>query len=90
MTSIAVAAPSRLATDAALSVAHAGGSAVDAAIAAVMVAYVTEPGIVSALGGAFVNVWAADGSPVVIDGNCEMPGHGLPRSASARGCGRWR
>ena len=85
MTNIAVAAPNRPATDAALAVAQAGGSAVDAAIAAVMVAYVTEPGIVSALGGAFVNVWSADGSPVVIDGNCEMPGRGLPRERFGQG-----
>ena len=85
MTSIAVAAPNRPATDAALAVAHAGGSAVDAAIAAVLAAYVTEPGIVSALGGAFVNVWPAHGSPVVIDGNCEMPGRGLPRERFGQG-----
>lgn len=74
---IAVSAPNTPSTQAGVEVARSGGSAVDAAIAALMTAYVTEPGLVSALGGAFVNVWPADGSPVVIDGNCEMPGRGL-------------
>ncbi|MEO8749212.1 MAG: gamma-glutamyltransferase [Allobranchiibius sp.] len=74
---IAVAAPNALSTQAGVQVAQAGGSAVDAAIAALMTAYVTEPGLVSALGGAFINVWPSDGSPIVIDGNCEMPGRGL-------------
>lgn len=79
MASIAVAAPNEVCTQAGVAVAQSGGTAVDAAIAALMTAYVTEPGLVSALGGAFINVWPADGSPVVIDGNCEMPGRGLPK-----------
>lgn len=82
---VAVSAPSRAATDAGVTVARAGGSAVDAAIAALFVAYVTEPGLVSALGGAFINVWPAHGSPVVIDGNCEMPGRGMPRARFGSG-----
>jgi gamma-glutamyltranspeptidase/glutathione hydrolase len=36
----------------------------------------TEPGVVSLGGGAYVAVWPADGDPVVIDGNVEMPGRG--------------
>ena len=59
-----------------LAVAGDGGSAVDAALAASMVAMATEPGMVSFGGGAFVAVWPADGEPVVIDGNVEMPGRG--------------
>ena len=39
----------------------------------------TEPGVVSLMGGAFVNVWLAGADPVVIDGNVEMPGRGLDR-----------
>ncbi len=74
----AVAAPNAMAAQAGLDMVALGGTAVDAAIAAIMVTYVTEPGIVSALGGAYVNVWPGDGDPVVIDGNCEMPGRGLP------------
>ncbi|TWE07964.1 gamma-glutamyltransferase [Rudaeicoccus suwonensis] len=72
----AIAAPNALAAQAGLDVIAAGGTAVDAAIAAQAVTYVTEPGIVSALGGAFVNVWPANADPQVIDGNCEMPGRG--------------
>lgn len=70
----AIAAPNALAAQAGVDVIALGGSAIDAAIAAQAVTYVTEPGIVSALGGAFVNVWPSDGQPEVIDGNCEMPG----------------
>ena len=54
------------------------GNAVDVAVAAAMAAMSTEPGIASLAGGAFVSVWPADGEPVVIDGNVEMPGRGLP------------
>lgn len=74
MTRAAIAAPNALSAQAGIDVVAMGGTAVDAAIAAHAVTYVTEPGIVSALGGAFVNVWPADGEPEVIDGNCEMPG----------------
>lgn len=76
MARAAVAAPNALAAQAGLDVVALGGSAVDAAIAAQAVTYVSEPGIVSAMGGAFVNVWPAGGDPQVIDGNCEMPGRG--------------
>ncbi|MEO8850630.1 MAG: gamma-glutamyltransferase [Allobranchiibius sp.] len=85
MARIAVAAPNALSTQAGVAVAQSGGSAVDAAVAALMTAYVTEPGLVSALGGAFINVWPADDSPVVIDGNCEMPGRGLPEDRFGSG-----
>jgi gamma-glutamyltranspeptidase/glutathione hydrolase len=81
----AVAATSPLAAQAGLDLIHAGGTAVDAAIAAMLVATVTEPGVVSPLGGAFVNIWPADGSPVVVDGNVEMPGRGLPRERFGAG-----
>lgn len=74
MTRAAIAAPNALAAQAGIDVVALGGTAVDAAIAALAVTYVTEPGIVSALGGAFVNVWPSGGDPQVIDGNSEMPG----------------
>jgi gamma-glutamyltranspeptidase/glutathione hydrolase len=78
-TRVAVAATSRLATDAGLAVAALGGNAVDAAVAATLVATVTEPGVVSLAGGAFITVDPADGTPpVTVDGNVEMPGRGLP------------
>ncbi len=74
MARAAIAAPNALAAQAGIDVVALGGTAVDAAVAALAVTYVTEPGIVSAMGGAFVNVWPAGGKPQVIDGNCEMPG----------------
>ncbi|WP_353951735.1 gamma-glutamyltransferase [Knoellia sp. S7-12] len=62
-----------------------GGNAVDAAIAAAITAMSSEPGIVSLAGAAYVTVWPASGSPVVIDGNVAMPGLGLSRSAFGGG-----
>lgn len=77
MRSVAVAATGPVAVDAALGAVRAGGNAVDAALAAMVVAMTTEPGIVSPMGGAYVTIWPADGEPEVIDGNVEMPGRGL-------------
>ncbi len=71
---VAVAAPNADAVAAATEVALAGGNAVDACLAATVVAMVTEPGVVSLLGGAFVAVGPVDGDPVVVDGNVQMPG----------------
>src|SRR5690606_17783480 len=70
----AIAAPNSHATTAAEHALSEGGSAVDAAIAAMLCATITEPGIVAPLGGCYLNVWPVDGDPVVIDGNVEMPG----------------
>lgn len=80
---MAVAAPSRVSADAALRVGALGGGAVDAAVAAMLTAMVTEPGIVSLAGGAYVTLWPA-GSPdaVTVDGYVAMPG--LGRAPSAR------
>ncbi|QQS01214.1 MAG: gamma-glutamyltransferase [Austwickia sp.] len=88
MPRLAVAAPGPDAADAALAIGAAGGNAVDAAIAAIVVASCTEPGIVSPMGGAFVNVWQPGGSPMVIDGYAEMPGRGRERERF--GSGVWR
>ena len=82
---VAVAATGKQALEAGLAVADEGGNAVDAALAAALVAVVTEPGVVSLAGGGFVSVWPADGEPVVIDGNVEMPGRGLPAERFGRG-----
>ncbi|WP_114907122.1 gamma-glutamyltransferase [Ornithinimicrobium murale] len=72
----AIAAPNSSATQAGVHALGSGGNAIDAAIAAMITATATEPGIVSPLGGCFINVWPMDGSPVVVDGNVEMPGRG--------------
>lgn len=85
MTRAAIAAPNALAAQAGIDVVALGGTAVDAAVAALAVTYVTEPGIVSALGGAFVNVWPAGGEPQVIDGNSEMPGRSADRERFGSG-----
>jgi len=75
---VAIAATGPLSLAAGREVALAGGNAVDVAVAAALAAMSCEPGIVSLAGGAFVSVWPADDDPVVIDGNVEMPGRGLP------------
>jgi gamma-glutamyltranspeptidase / glutathione hydrolase len=80
-TRVAVAAPNAMAARAGLQVAEAGGGAVDAAVAASLVTMVTEPGIVSLAGGAFVTVWP-HGTPeaVTVDGYVDMPGRDRPDS----------
>jgi gamma-glutamyltranspeptidase/glutathione hydrolase len=85
MTRVALAATGPAALDAGLECVADGGGAVDAAIAAALAAMCTEPGVVSIMGGAFVNVWRVGEDPVVIDGNVEMPGRGLPSSAFGHG-----
>ena len=75
---VAIAATGPVSLGAGREVARAGGNAVDVAVAAAMAAMSTEPGISSLAGGAYVAVWPASGPPVVIDGNVEMPGRGLP------------
>lgn len=75
---VAVAATGHQGLAAGLEVAREGGNAVDAALAAAFVSMSTEPGIVSLAGGCYVSVWPADGEPMVVDGNVEMPGRGLP------------
>lgn len=77
-TTLGVAAPNTLATEAALELAEAGGSAVDAAIAATLVTMVTEHGVVSVGGGAFVTVGAPGEPAVTVDGSVEMPGRSAP------------
>ena len=74
-----MAASNALAAEAGVRLRAAGGNAVDAAVAAALVAMVCEPGVCAVAGGAYVTVAPADGSPpVTVDGNVEMPGRGLP------------
>ena len=80
-----MAATGPVAVQAGLAAARAGGNAVDAAIASMAAAMSTEPGIVSALGGAFVTVWPPGGEPEVIDGNVEMPGRDQPAERFGQG-----
>lgn len=81
----AVAAPNAAAARAGARTAEAGGNAVDIALASMLVAMTTEPGIVSSMGSAFITVWAKGEDPVVIDGNVVMAGKGRPDSAFGGG-----
>jgi len=83
---VAVAAANRCGADAGSRIGAEGGNAVDAAVAAMLVTCVTEPGIVSLAGGAFVTVDRGHGgTPVTVDGYVEMPGRGLPPEAFGQG-----
>lgn len=83
---VAVAASNALAAAAGVRLAELGGNAVDAALAAVLVSMVCEPGVCSLGAGGFVTVAPADGSaPVTVDGNVEMPGRTLPPARFGRG-----
>lgn len=75
---VAIAATGPVSLAAGREVARAGGNAVDVAVAAILAAMSTEPGMVSLASGAYIAVWPAHGTPVVLDGNVEMPGRGLP------------
>ncbi|HKJ12474.1 MAG TPA: gamma-glutamyltransferase [Ornithinimicrobium sp.] len=81
----AIAAPNPTATQSALEVLADGGNALDATVAAMVAASVTEPGIISPLGGCYINLWPEHGSPVVVDGNVEMPGRGASRDRFGQG-----
>jgi gamma-glutamyltranspeptidase/glutathione hydrolase len=74
---IAVATTSQLAADAAAEVAEQGGSAVDCALAAALLAINTEPGVCALGGSAFITIWNAGEDPVTVDGNVAVPGKGL-------------
>jgi gamma-glutamyltranspeptidase/glutathione hydrolase len=82
-TRLAVAAPNRSCADAAVAVADLGGGAVDCAVAAMLVAMATEPGVVSLDAGAFVTVWPDGGEAVTVDGHVAMPGLGRAVGAPA-------
>lgn len=82
---VAIAATGSVSLAAGAEVARAGGNAVDVAVASALAAMATEPGIVSLGGGGFINIWGPTGDPVVIDGNTEMPGRGLPAERFGQG-----
>ncbi len=84
MSGLAVAAPNEASADAAEEVALAGGNAVDAALAAALVAMVNEVGIVSISSGGFVTVQPGDGRPAyAVDGWMDMPGRGRETGVAA-------
>jgi gamma-glutamyltranspeptidase / glutathione hydrolase len=75
---IGIAGPSAMAVQAGAEIAEAGGNAVDAAVAASLVAMCTEVGIVGLDAAAYITLWRPGESPVVIDGGIVMPGIGRP------------
>ncbi len=74
---MALAGPSTLVTDAGTLIAEAGGSVVDVAITAALVATCTEPGICSPGGGGFLAIDIPGSDPVVVDGYMAYPGLGF-------------
>lgn len=78
MTRVATASANQMAADAGARLADEGGNAVDAALAAALVAMITEPGICGLGSGAFITIWTDDDDPVTVDGDVEMPGRDLP------------
>ena len=82
---VALAATGPVSLAAGEALAREGGNAVDVAVAAALTAMSTEPGIVSLGAGGFISVWAPDGEPILIDGNVEMPGRGLPADRFGEG-----
>ena len=83
--SVAVATSTNTAAEAGATVAHEGGNAVDAAIAAAWVGATAEPGICAPGCGGFVTIWGPDDDPVTIDGYIEMPGRGLASDRFGKG-----
>jgi gamma-glutamyltranspeptidase/glutathione hydrolase len=85
VTDVAIAAPNEAAADAAEQVVRAGGNAVDAAAAAVLVTMVNEVGVVTLSAGGFVTVQpGGDAEAYTVDGWMDMPG----RDGIVRG-GTW-
>src|SRR5690554_2591017 len=80
MTRVAIAAPNEEAADAAQVIVEAGGNAVDAAVAATIVAMVNEVGIVSLSSGGFITMSTPQHpDPFTIDCWMDMPGRsGIP------------
>jgi len=74
---VTIAASSRIAADAAASVADRGGNAVDAALAATLTSMCIDVGLVAPAGSGFIHVWPRDEEPVLIDAYAEVPGRGL-------------
>ncbi len=87
---VAVAAANQMSADAGQVLGGSGGNAIDACVAAALVAMLTEVGVCSLGAGGFITVWPAGGNPVTIDGYMEMPGRGLEAERFGGGAERVR
>lgn len=85
MRRVSIASGSQLSANAGAAIADAGGNAVDAAVAAVLVSMCTDPGVIAPGAGAFLTIWPDGEAPVVVDAYAEMPGRGLPRDRFGQG-----
>ncbi|MGL5080816.1 MAG: gamma-glutamyltransferase [Microcoleaceae cyanobacterium] len=74
---VRIAAGSQIAADAGAAIADQGGNAVDAAIAATLVAMSTDIAVIAPGCSGFITIWPPNALPVVIDAYAEMPGRGL-------------
>ncbi|MDP6675762.1 MAG: gamma-glutamyltransferase, partial [Gammaproteobacteria bacterium] len=81
---LAIAATSSLAADAGAAIARAGGNAVDAAIAAMLVSINTEPGVCSLACGGYMTVWQPGETPITLDGYVAAPGAGTTLNDAER------
>lgn len=87
MTRGAIASSTQLSADAGAQILADGGNAVDAAVAASLVAISTEPGVCAVGGGGYVTIHRPGSEAVTIDGNIEMPGRGV--DPARLGGGAW-
>lgn len=85
MPEVGIATVSQIAAEAGAGIAAEGGNAVDAGIAAALVATITHPGMASLGGGSYVTIWPPEGLPLTIDGAMEMPGRGQPAARFGAG-----
>lgn len=79
---MALAASSRLATDAGTEIVSMGGTAADAAVAMALVAMCTEPGVCAPGAGGFVTADLPGTKPIVVDGYMGVPGLGFDGTVS--------
>jgi gamma-glutamyltranspeptidase/glutathione hydrolase len=73
MTKGIIAAGHEQTAEAAAIILRDGGNAFDAAIAAFFASFINEPCMSSAGGGAFANVWTAEGQSILLDCFCQTP-----------------
>ncbi len=85
MTLVSIASGSQISADAGATVANQGGNAVDAALAATMVAMCTDLGVMAPGASGFITISAPGKEPVVIDAYAEMPGRGLDSQRFGKG-----
>ena len=77
MSRVSIASGSQISANAGAAIAHKGGNAVDAALAAALVSMSTDLGVMAPGASGFITIWSPATKPIVIDAYAEMPGRGL-------------